>query len=130
MSGPYGIPTRTRRALAARFTVPNLCLNRVRRWIGVGARYPSAATAWANAKHRHPKDHHPPEGVPVFWTGGRFGHVAYSLGGGKVRSTDWPSRGRVGTVTIAQLTRAWGKTYAGWSEDLNGVRVYTPPRHG
>jgi hypothetical protein len=57
-----------------------------------------------------------------------LGHVALSLGGGKIRSTDWPSKGKVGTTTIATLNRTWTKQrYRGWSEDINGVRLPMTP---
>jgi hypothetical protein len=103
----------------------------VRTWIGVGARYPSARAAWRFAKHKHyPRaGHYPPEGVPVYFIKPSvlrdpFGHIAYSLGGGKVRTTDYPSRGVVGTVTIAELSRRWGRPYVGWADDVNGTRVH------
>lgn len=112
-----------RRASAARTNTRNLCLRVVRGWLGVGARYPSALTAWNRARHKHPGDKHPPAGVPVFWGGRPFGHVALSIGGGKVRSTDWPRAGRVGTASIDEITRGWRKPYLGWTSDLNGQDV-------
>jgi hypothetical protein len=63
----------------------------------------------------------------VWWTGGTFGHVAISAGGGYVISTDWPSAGNVGRVSIATLTDRWNKTYRGWSEDINEVKVFVTP---
>lgn len=98
-----------------------MCLKFVRTRYGVGSRYKNAAIAWAHTKRRHGGT--PPKGVPVWWTGGA-GHVAISAGSGYCISTDWPSRGRVGLVKISTLTRRWGKRYRGWSEDINGVRVY------
>lgn len=62
----------------------------------------------------------PPAGAPLWWAGGRHGHVALSLGNGYARSTDWPSSGRVGKVAITDLTRAWGLTYRGWTRDYGG----------
>lgn len=105
-----------------------MCLQFVRLAFGLAARYPDAATAWREAKYRHAGDKNPPAGVPVFWTGTKNGHVAMSLGGGLVRSTDVPAKGKVGNVSIATLTARWGMTYVGWAEDLNGVRVYTAPK--
>lgn len=101
-----------------------MCLKFVRSLYNVPVVYPDAATAWRNTKYRHTST--PPKGVPVWWTGGSrgFGHVAISAGGGYVISTDYPSKGRVGKVKISTLTKAWGQTYRGWSEDINGYRVY------
>lgn len=62
----------------------------------------------------------PPAGACVYWAVGRYGHIALSLGGGYVRSTDWPSKGSVGTVSISRLSSAWGATYRGWSADYAG----------
>jgi hypothetical protein len=59
----------------------------------------------------------------VYWGGGTFGHIALSVGGGKVRSTDWPDKGVVGEVSIEKLTRVWNKPYRGWSSDFAGVPI-------
>lgn len=106
----------------------NLCLKRARTLLGVPAKFGSAIAAWnATAKaDRHPGDH-PPRGVPVFWSVGRFGHVAVSDGGGWCFSTDIKRRGRLDRVPIALIHQRWGATYLGWSETLNGVRVYQRP---
>lgn len=65
----------------------------------------------------------PPAGAPVYWASGQYGHIALSVGGGYVRSTDWPSKGYVGTVAISQITRAWGMSYRGWSRDYAGKPI-------
>jgi hypothetical protein len=103
-----------------------MCLQFVRTCFGVGSRYGSASIGWRHTKYRHTSV--PPPGVPVWWTGGSrgFGHIAISVGGGYVRSTDFPGSGRVGKVAIKTLTRRWRQTYRGWSEDINGVRVWRP----
>ena len=109
------------------------CLAFVRGCLGIGPKYATALSAWKHAEHQHPGDADPPTGVPVYWSAAKAGpfkgagHVALSLGHGLVRSTAWPKSGRIGTVSIDDLTRAWGRTYLGWSEDLNGVRVYSAP---
>ena len=100
-----------------------MCLKFVRLCFNAPSRYPSARSAWLNAKYRHTAGT-PPLAVPVFWNYLPNGHIAFSLGGGYIRSTDWPSRNRIGTTTITRLSSAWGKRYSGWSEDLNGYRVY------
>lgn len=97
----------------------------------VGSGYPSATAAWRGSRHKHSVSvsnaHTIPAGVPVYWTGGSkgYGHATVSVGGGLVRSTDWPSRGRVGTARISDITRSWGLHFEGWTEDINGVRVYS-----
>lgn len=78
-----------------------------------------ANAAWYAAKMRHTTGT-PPAGAPVYWGGGKHGHIAMSLGNGYCRSTDVPEKGRVGTIAIATLTRTWGIPYRGWSEDYAG----------
>jgi len=73
----------------------------------------------------------PPAGAPVYWRSGKYGHIAIRLGGGMVRSTDWPVKGQVGNVLISRLSAAWGATYRGWSADyaghpINGLGSYPP----
>jgi hypothetical protein len=103
-----------------------MCLKFVRTCYKVPPQYATAAIAWSKTKYRHGGT--PPKGVPVWWTGGSrgFGHVAISAGGGFVISSDTGGRGRVGRTSIAHITKAWGQTYRGWTEDINKVRVYSP----
>lgn len=103
-----------------------LCLQFVRMCFGLGAVHPSAIAAWNAAGRRHPTTDAGtiPRGVPVFWRIGDFGHIALSLGGGLCLSTDVKRRGRVDIVRIDAIREAWGAQLLGWSEDLNGVRVW------
>ena len=106
------------------------CLVFVRSCFGVAAKYGSAGAAWDNAVHKHrtsnPADI--PAGVPVFWeTSGEFDHVALSTGNGRCLSNDFRRDGRIDEVLINDITRGWNAPLLGWTEDLNGVRVYTPP---
>ena len=57
----------------------------------------------------------PPPGVPVYFRNPRskYGHIALSLGGGRIRSTDWPRAGVVGNTTIGEQERAWAISYVG-----------------
>lgn len=108
-----------------------LCLQKVRGCYLVAAKYPDAASAWENAGIRH-KDRNPldiPRGVPVFWTGGSagHGHIAISTGDGYCWSTDIERPGFFDHVRIADIERRWGLPLVGWTEDLNGVRVWTAP---
>ena len=83
---------------------------------------PDAKAGWAATVHRHTSDT-PPAGVPVYWAGGDHGHVAISVGGGRVRSTDYPSKGRVGEVGIDDLSRIWHLRYLGWGADFCGHAI-------
>lgn len=87
------------------------------------AGYPDANTALANVNTLHEGDRNPPAGVPCYWTGSKYGHVALSLGGGNVRSTDYPNKYDVSTVSIDTLTAAWGRHYEGWAEDYNDTPI-------
>ena len=65
----------------------------------------------------------PPAGVPVYFLGSKHGHVALSVGGGRIRSTDWPSRNKIAEVKITVLAETWGRRYAGWAADIAGHRI-------
>lgn len=109
----------------------NTCLMQIRKLFGVDAKFPTAARAWAGAKHRHPCSSGadvPRGGIP-FWTGGSSGagHIALGLGDGLCETTDFVNRGGFGVAHIDDITRRWGLTFEGWTEDLNGVRVWSPP---
>jgi hypothetical protein len=110
-----------------RFDV-GLCLQRVRLCYGVAALYGDATTAWLRAGHKHPTTDPAaiPRGVPIFWTGGSsgHGHVAISAGNGECWSTDILRRGRWDKVPIRLIGTTWGLRLVGWTEDLNGVRVF------
>ncbi|HWW95516.1 MAG TPA: transglycosylase SLT domain-containing protein [Vicinamibacteria bacterium] len=103
----------------------NLCLVFVRTMFDVGPMYPTAASAWIGAQYKHVGDTNPPSGVPVWWSGGSSGagHVALSIGNGKIVSSDIAG-GRVGLVPLAKIHDAWGLNYLGWSEDIDGKRVW------
>jgi hypothetical protein len=122
---PYPLDKAISNALAAKTCEPGMCLQVTRGWYGVASKYPDAATAWANAKHRAPGDHSPPRGAIVWWTGGSsgYGHVGMSLGDGTFRSTDLPTKGKIGTVALSAPSSSWGQDYAGWSADINGVTI-------
>jgi len=89
-----------------------------------------ALLAWQRAKYKHGVGaKRPPAGVPVFFDQlGRYGHVAVSAGNGNCYTTDYPEPNRIALVPIVAIERGWGCRYLGWSEDINGVRVWSPPR--
>lgn len=117
----YTAAASARNAENDRTNAPGMCLQVVRTWCGISAKYGDAATAWRNTNDRHPGDRKPPRGSAVYWTGGSkgYGHIALSLGKGKVRSTDAGGRGVVATVDLGWVERNWGQTYEGWSWDIN-----------
>ncbi|RNL63659.1 hypothetical protein EFK50_07910 [Nocardioides marmoriginsengisoli] len=108
-----------------------MCLKMVRGCYGVPAKAEDAATAWADAEHRHPEANPLaiPYGAPVFWTGGSkgHGHIAISTGNGECWSTDIKRPGYFDHVRIAEIERKWGLKLVGWAEDVNGVRIWTAP---
>jgi hypothetical protein len=89
-------------------------------WLGISARYPTAIAAWTAATQKHAGDKNPPAGVPVFFAPN---HVALSIGGGNIVSTDWPRSGHIGKTTIQELSKAWSHIYLGWTGDLNGHTI-------
>jgi hypothetical protein len=109
-----------RAAEAISSNVPGTCLMWCRQRADIPALYPDAATAWRNVNAKH-TTRTPPRGAPVYWTGGShgFGHIAISLGNGKIRSTDAGGSGRVATVDLGWVEQHWGLKFAGWGEDIN-----------
>ena len=103
-----------------------LCLVFVRTCFRVAALHPSAEKAYKRTEFKHGTGGTPPLGVPVWWTNGGDGHVAISTGDGSCFSTDIKRHGQIDKVAISFITRKWGATYRGWSEDVNGVRIYRP----
>lgn len=91
---------------------------------------PWAIEAFDHAAFKHLEDNPGavPRGVPVFWRkDGRPGHIAISLGNGECLSTDITREGFFDKARIADISRAWGMELVGWTEDLNTIRVWTPP---
>jgi hypothetical protein len=117
--------TTARHAEADQLNPVGMCLQQVRMWADIPARFPDAATAWANTEDRHPADLDPPRGALAYWTGGSegHGHIACALGGGKIRTTDGAGPGRVATRPLSWVQEEWGMPYAGWAWDVNGVTI-------
>lgn len=109
------------------------CEKFVRTCFGFPAVNPSALIAWNRTKIRHADINNAPAGVPIFWRlhpknkNYGLGHVALSVGGGYCISTSVGPGKSIGKVAIADLTRAWGMTPLGWTEDYHGKRIYTAP---
>jgi hypothetical protein len=104
---------------------PGMCLQVCRTWAGINSMYPDAVTAWNHTNDKHPGDRKPPRGSAVYWKGGSqgYGHIAISLGNGKVRSTDACGSGCVGTRDLGWFESNWGLPYAGWAWDINEVTI-------
>ncbi|HEX3613673.1 MAG TPA: hypothetical protein VHU88_18435 [Sporichthyaceae bacterium] len=119
---------RAERYVGARHDWAHMCLAFVRTAFKLPSNEGSAIGAWRAARHKHRGDRRPPAGVPVFWSGGSSGagHVAVSLGNGWIVSTDQPYTGHISKVRLSTIANDWGLNYLGWTEDLEGVRVYTP----
>jgi len=143
----------TRRSLAvktavlrSKSTVPTSdvghCLREVRECYAIPKKEPTAFEAWRNAMRKHPVTgdldsflKSIPRGVPVFWQGGhiivingrkvRPGHVAIATGFGRNGlSTDILRAGYFDKVRLELIHAKWGLQLLGWTEDLNGVKVY------
>lgn len=121
----YNAETTARNAEADKSNDPGYCLQQCRIWAGIPAMYPDATTAWKNTNDRYPGNKNPPRGSAVYWTGGShgYGHIAISLGNGKVRSTDAGGSGKVATVDLGWVQSHWGLPYAGWAWDINEVTI-------
>jgi hypothetical protein len=104
----------------------NRCLIFVRTCFRVAALAPNAESGYKQAQFKHGTGGTPPLGVPVWWTNGGDGHVAISTGDGNCYSTDIKRHGGIDKVAISFITRKWGADYRGWTEDVNGVRIYRP----
>jgi hypothetical protein len=102
------------------------CLKFSRSCAGADGGVYDAITAWRNAKHKHTVGT-PPRGSFVFWEGSNNGHVAISAGAGDVWTTDFKRFGKVDRVSIKAISTKWRLRYAGWSEDINGIRA-TPAK--
>lgn len=95
---------------------------------------PDAEDGWKFAKHKHPTSNPAeiPGGVFVWWGGGSNdnGHVAFTDPDrpGYCWSTDIVRTGYFDLVPIALIHQKWGLPLLGWSEDIDGVRVYDAAR--
>lgn len=90
-----------------------------------------AYDGWERAKHRHPTTdlQAAPRGSFSWWKGGSkgHGHVVVNVGHGQCWTTDLHRPGKVDLAQLSEIHAKWGLQYLGWTEDINGVRIYTPP---
>lgn len=99
-----------------------MCLWHVQDAFNAPHLYPSAIAQWNAAKTKH-TGRDIPIGAPVYYRGGRYGHIVIYVGNGRVRSSDAGGSGRMATVPIDWFAQHWGYQYAGWSEDIGGQRI-------
>lgn len=67
-----------------------------------------------------------PAGALAIWSGGEYGHAAFTLEGGEAVGTDFPDLGHIGQFPIADLSEAWGYELLGAVlVDGNGY-IYEP----
>lgn len=93
----------------------HLCLAFVTQAYGWSGGAPSAISKWNSTKSslKH-KDSNPPRGALVYWKTGSYGHVALSLGNGKVLSNDFKRAGQIDEVSLDAISKKWGG-YLGWT---------------
>lgn len=101
------------------------CLIYAREVFGIAAKYPTAWQAWENAQYKHTDQSFPSVPVLVFFSGaGGDGHVeVYVPGQGFYGSPYNTPTGHIMCATIAQVEQHYGVKFAGWAEDVDGVRV-------
>lgn len=108
------------------------CLRTVRSLYGVPALYPDAETAWEEADRKHEVAMSAvPDFTPVWWTNGRYGHVAIKLPRMRALTTDYVRSGYLGVAPLASLGPWCGGRFRGWTNDVNRVDVWEagePPR--
>jgi hypothetical protein len=125
-----------RAALDTVNNVPRTCQFVVRGWLDAPSAGDFDGDGAADAEDGWKKepisarrnDRNPPEGFPVYYSGGSQdnGHRALSLGDGKIRSTDAPTVGHVSTVPLDWPEKNWGLKYVGWSTTMDGVPIPVP----
>lgn len=87
-----------------------------------------AAEAWDRADYKHTDGTTAgiPRGAFVWWLGGSegHGHVAISAGHGLCWTVDFLRPGMWDLAAIDNVAQRWSALhFAGWSEDIDGVRV-------
>ena len=103
------------------------CLRFARSAFGIPAVWPTAWLAYRATKKKHTTSLPTNVTVPVwFKTRSGVGHVAIWVPGKGVLSSPAKGYGQAWFKSVYQLEKAWGITYVGWSEDLNGKTVVRP----
>lgn len=97
-----------------------LCQSHCRNAYGVPAWAPSAIEAWKkipkSEKHVGGKPSDAPRGAILYYSGGKYGHVALAIGKkthDKCLTNDYTFMGKIGVAP--RTFPRWGITYLGWS---------------
>jgi hypothetical protein len=88
-------------------------------WAGSTHVQPSAIAFWRSVKDGKNAHKKPRVGDLVFWSGGKYGHVAIYMGKGKILSTDVFVREAMRIGDFHAPETKWGQTYCG---------AWTPPK--
>lgn len=111
----------------------NFCLRFTQKVFKAPALHPSAWSAWLATENKH-ADANFPDGVavPVWysWSGDidgtgvkDWGHVATRFPDGRVLSSPGSGYGQQWFSSVEAQAIAYGCSYVGWSEDLNGLQI-------
>jgi hypothetical protein len=106
------------------------CLQFVRECFDIGPLYGSAIDAWNGAPDKHPGDRNPPMAVPLFFRSpSPYDHVVFGgdLPANEIVTTFNADIRSYGGDAIAGIERDFDASYLGWTESLNGVKVWTAP---
>lgn len=108
--------------------VPGYCHRFARRVFDIPAKYQSAKANWLASTRKGVGSHPTNVAVPVWFTvrGHSFGHVVAFVPGVGYLSTppgSGTTAGRRVYASIAEVERAFGATYVGWTYDVNDVAV-------
>ena len=139
----YNREEAAKRAEASKTNSPGMCQAWTRTMFGAPAvgdvdkdGDADAVDGWKSepAAKRH-TDRNAPRGVPGAFGGGSkgFGHRTVSLGNGLHRSIDFDTAtkryraGVVGTGTVAEIEKALGVKWLGWSETISGQVIPGAP---
>src|SRR6266540_2852787 len=85
--------------------------------------YGNATEGWMATKNRGTGTS--PPGALEWWTGGSrgYGHVALSAGSEEIWTSDLIRQGQIDLAQRSIVSQKWGLSYAGWSRDINEVKV-------
>lgn len=109
---------------------PGYCLMYVQSTFGIGAKYPSAITAYNASTTKHQDQNWPALWFPIWFTvnGNPYGHVALHAPDHSIYSSSSPTANTpVHHPSLAAMQSYWGKgtmlNYLGWTEDVEDTRV-------
>lgn len=108
-----------------------MCLNYARRVFSIDSKYLTAWKSWENSDQH--KDRNYPKGVAVplwfsYYIGSEnYGHVVIAVPGKGLYSSPYKSSQTHAVLSsIFEVERIYGVKYAGWSTEINDVKVAKP----